>query len=157
MWGWARGCLVVAAALALAGCGDILGFAPFTSSTGDGGIVNPGKPLDSGNTSGTESGTPNPGMTGADADDGAPTDEDAGDASADAAEEEAAPPPLPEAAPPPPLPTPGKPGFDLTAGGSYSTNGQYTLVGAVGEAPGGNNVSSSADYTLQGGVIAVTQ
>jgi hypothetical protein len=51
-------------------------------------------------------------------------------------------------------PRPGKPGLDLTAGGSVSTSPKYRLVGALGESPGGNVVGKSAAYTLYGGVVA---
>jgi hypothetical protein len=49
---------------------------------------------------------------------------------------------------------PGKPGLDLTAGGSVSTSPRYKLVGVLGESPGGNVVGRSASYTLYGGVVA---
>jgi hypothetical protein len=52
---------------------------------------------------------------------------------------------------------PGKPGFALTAGGNVSTSRSYKLVGAVGEAPGGNTIGKSPSYILQGGVVAGTQ
>jgi hypothetical protein len=45
----------------------------------------------------------------------------------------------------------------LTAGGGYSTSTNYKLVGAVGQAPGGNTSSSSKSFKLQGGVIGATQ
>jgi hypothetical protein len=56
-----------------------------------------------------------------------------------------------------PPPPPGKPGMDLTAGGTYGKSGQYSLVAAVGESPGGNTVGKTSKYTLKAGVIAVTQ
>jgi hypothetical protein len=56
------------------------------------------------------------------------------------------------------LPTvPGKPGTDITAGGTSSTSASYQLVGAVGESTGSNVVSTSTNYTLKGGVIVGTQ
>ena len=59
-----------------------------------------------------------------------------------------------EAGPPP---VPGKPGYDTVTGGSWSKSTNFSLVGAIGESPGGNTVGKSANYTLNGGVIAVTQ
>jgi predicted small secreted protein len=56
--------------------------------------------------------------------------------------------------PPPPA---AKPGFDLTAGGTYGTSASYALIAVVGEGPGGNNVGSSQNYVLKAGVIATTQ
>ncbi len=56
---------------------------------------------------------------------------------------------------PPPLAS--KPGLDITAGGTYSASASYSLIGAVGESPGGNNVSKSQHYALKAGVIAATQ
>lgn len=57
----------------------------------------------------------------------------------------------------PPPPVPGKPGFDLTAGGNISKSTGYKLFGAVGEGPGSNVIGKSPKYTLKGGVVAVTQ
>jgi hypothetical protein len=51
-------------------------------------------------------------------------------------------------------PVTGPPGLDLTAGGNLSRSTKYTLLGAVGEGPGFNGVSSSPTYRLQGGVVA---
>jgi hypothetical protein len=56
-----------------------------------------------------------------------------------------------------PPPTPAKPGFDLTAGGAVSKSTHYFFVGAVGESPGWNGVSTSTSYTMHGGVIGSTQ
>lgn len=57
-----------------------------------------------------------------------------------------------------PTPPPGKPGFDITAGGNTSTSTNYILIAAVGESPGGNIIiGTSPSYTLKGGVIAGTQ
>jgi hypothetical protein len=66
------------------------------------------------------------------------------------------PPPLDAGADVPP-PPPGKPGMDLTTGGTYGKTTKYSLVAAVGESPGGNTVGKSSKYTLKAGVIAVTQ
>jgi len=52
---------------------------------------------------------------------------------------------------------PGKPGTDLTSGGTTSTSASYTFVGAVGESTGSNVVSTSTNYSLHGGVIVGTQ
>jgi len=58
----------------------------------------------------------------------------------------------------PPPPPPGKPGFDITSGGNASTSTNYTLIGAVAEAPGANIIiGTSPSYKLRGGVIAGTQ
>ncbi len=62
----------------------------------------------------------------------------------------------PDAQPPPP-PVPAKPGLALTAGGNVSRTARYRLVGAVGEAPGGNVIGRSPSYALNGGVVAGTQ
>jgi hypothetical protein len=51
-------------------------------------------------------------------------------------------------------PMTGTPGLDLTAGGNLSRSTKYTLLGAVGEGPGFNGVSSSPRYRLKGGVVA---
>jgi hypothetical protein len=59
-----------------------------------------------------------------------------------------------EAGPPP---VPGKPGYDTVTGGSFSKSTNYSMVGAVGESPGSNTIGKSANYVLQGGVIAVSQ
>jgi hypothetical protein len=59
-----------------------------------------------------------------------------------------------EAGPPP---TPGKAGLDLTTGGTYSKSAKFSMWAAVGESPGGNTVSKSASFKLQGGVVAGTQ
>jgi hypothetical protein len=57
----------------------------------------------------------------------------------------------------PPPAAPGKPGLDITAGGNVSTRSHYRLFGMVGEAPGGNVVSSSKAYVLHGGVVATAE
>jgi hypothetical protein len=56
--------------------------------------------------------------------------------------------------PPPPA---AKPGYDLTAGGTYGKSASFRLIATVGEAPGGNNVGKSSHFVLKAGVIAVTQ
>ncbi len=56
-----------------------------------------------------------------------------------------------------PPPPPSKPGFDLTAGGTYGKSASFSLIAVVGESPGGDNVGTSANFTLKAGVIAVTQ
>jgi hypothetical protein len=56
-----------------------------------------------------------------------------------------------------PPPVPGKPGYDTVAGGSFSKSTNYSLFGAVGESPGSNTIGKSANYVLNGGVIAVSQ
>jgi predicted small secreted protein len=63
---------------------------------------------------------------------------------------------LPDTSTPPPSAA-AKPGFDLTAGGTYGASASYALIGVVGESPGGNNVGSSTHYVLKAGVIATTQ
>ena len=63
---------------------------------------------------------------------------------------------LPDTNTPPPA-TAAKPGFDVTAGGTYGTSASYALIGVVGESPGGNRVGSSTHYVLKAGVIATTQ
>ena len=62
---------------------------------------------------------------------------------------------LPDTSTPPPPPS--KPGYDLTAGGTYGKSASFTLIATVGESPGGNNVGKSSHFTLKAGVIAVTQ
>jgi hypothetical protein len=52
---------------------------------------------------------------------------------------------------------PGSPGTALTAAGVYATSTHYAVFAAVGESPGGNLTSSSANYELQSGVIGATQ
>lgn len=108
-----------------------------------------------------DSGTIDAGIAGDGGGDSSMTPVDAGDGS----------PLLNEAAPPndsalgddspadaPRPPPPGKPGFDLTAGGNTSTSTNYILIGAIGESPGGNIITgTSPSYTLKGGVIAGTQ
>jgi hypothetical protein len=54
-------------------------------------------------------------------------------------------------------PVPGKPGLDITAGGNWSKSTSYKLIGAVGESPGNNTLSTSTSYKLHGGVVAITQ
>jgi hypothetical protein len=56
-----------------------------------------------------------------------------------------------------PPPVPGKPGLDITAGGNWSKSTSYKLIGAVGESPGNNALSTSTSYKLHGGVVAITQ
>jgi hypothetical protein len=54
-------------------------------------------------------------------------------------------------------PTPGRPGSALVAGGYYMKSKHYSLMSALGEAPGGNGVYSSKKYVLLGGVVGTTQ
>jgi hypothetical protein len=54
-------------------------------------------------------------------------------------------------------PPPGKPGLDITAGGTWGKSAHFALVAAAGESPGGNRVGTSTSYTLKAGVIAVGQ
>jgi hypothetical protein len=56
--------------------------------------------------------------------------------------------------PPPPA---AKPGYDITAGGTYGKSARFTLIATVGESPGGNNVGKSSHFVLKAGVIPVTQ
>jgi hypothetical protein len=63
----------------------------------------------------------------------------------------------PEISAPPPPPVTGKAGFDLAAAGNVSTSTSYKLIGTLGEAPGGNLVSTSTSFTLKAGLVAVTQ
>jgi hypothetical protein len=51
--------------------------------------------------------------------------------------------------------TPG--GRGLVSGGAVSHSASFTLVGAIGQSPGGNNASASQSYRLRGGVVGVTQ
>jgi len=128
---------VLAVALATGGCTGLLGDFG-TGPAGDGGIaVDAGMP----GSGGGDTGAPIDGATAngdGGAPDGAPVDGSPSDA--------------------PPPPPPGKPGFDITGGGNASTSTNYTLFGAVAEAPGANViVGTSPSYTLRGGVIAGTQ
>jgi hypothetical protein len=61
----------------------------------------------------------------------------------------------PDTSVPPPLAA--KPGFDISAGGTYGVSASYRLIAVVGESPGGNNVGTSKNYVLKAGVIATTQ
>lgn len=82
-----------------------------------------------------------------------PKNDDGGDAPYDGNTQDAG----SEEAPPPPPPVAGKPGMDITAAGTYGKSSKYALVAAVGESPGGNSVGKSSKFTLQAGVVAVTQ
>jgi hypothetical protein len=75
-----------------------------------------------------------------------------------------------DVAPPPPVdadmpevgvdaqpPPTGKPGLDFTAGGVFGKSSHHSMVAALGESPGGNLIGKTSRFTLQAGVIAVTQ
>jgi hypothetical protein len=147
-----RVAVLAACCFVLGGCGNILGFSSFSTESDSGAGT---KTLDS-STPGTTKDAAQGSETGVIVSGDGSEPEDGGVDDANPVEEDAMP-PAPEAAPPPPLPPPGKPGLDLTAGGNFSSTANYSLIGAVGESPGGNLVSSSTQYTLQGGVIAGTQ
>jgi hypothetical protein len=63
---------------------------------------------------------------------------------------------VPDTFTPPPAAA-AKPGFDLTATGTFGASASYKLISVAGESPGGNNVGSSQHYVLKAGVIATTQ
>jgi len=127
--------LCFALVIATDGCTGLLGDFGAGGGTFDGGITGSGG-SDSGAllTDAGDGSTPSK--------DAAPPDDAAGDGQTDGAQ------------PPPP----GKPGFDVTAGGNASTSTNYMLIGAVAEAPGANIIiGTSPSYKLRGGVIAGTQ
>ena len=45
----------------------------------------------------------------------------------------------------------------LVSGGQVSHSANYTLVGSLGQSPGGNNTSKSPNFQLRGGVVGATQ
>jgi hypothetical protein len=52
---------------------------------------------------------------------------------------------------------PSRPRVDLVAGGGVSRSPKYTLVGALGESPGGNAPGQSTSYSLYGGVVGAAR
>lgn len=48
-------------------------------------------------------------------------------------------------------------GSDLVAGGELSSGNQYGAVLTLGQAPGGNGVTTSPRYRFQGGLVGATQ
>jgi hypothetical protein len=47
--------------------------------------------------------------------------------------------------------------MDLVAGGAVMKSSNYTLIGTLGQGPGGNTVMKSANYRFRGGVVGATQ
>lgn len=52
---------------------------------------------------------------------------------------------------------PSKSRVELVAGGGMSRSAKYTLIGALGESPGGNVLGKSASYSLYGGVVGAAR
>jgi len=48
-------------------------------------------------------------------------------------------------------------GMDLVAGGVVMSSESYRLVLTTGQGPGGNGVSTSESYRLQGGLVGITE
>jgi hypothetical protein len=55
----------------------------------------------------------------------------------------------------PPVPSWGA--TALVCGGAMSSTASYVVVGALGQAPGGNAASAGTKYVLQGGIVGATQ
>jgi hypothetical protein len=137
---------IVCAAL-VCGCGAILG--DFSNGTPDGGGEDSGMPGegDSGMIMTGDGQVQVDGSTDATADTAVPPGEDSGGYDA----------PIDTYQPPIDAGPPGNPGTALTAGGVNAKSAHYAVFAALGESPGGNLTSSSANYKLQSGVIGATQ
>jgi len=147
----ARASLLLFGGAMLCGCASILGdfgIGEGPSDGGDGGnppVIDSGNPDTGGNVEG------GPGKdAGGDAttqDSGGP-DGEGPDGGFDA---------MPDVFSTPDVGPPGNPGVAITAGGTYSKSAHYTVIGALGESPGGNLTAQSQNYKLQSGVIGATQ
>ncbi|MCC6213832.1 MAG: hypothetical protein IT376_03115 [Polyangiaceae bacterium] len=56
-----------------------------------------------------------------------------------------------------PVPEPGQPGVDLVGGGVTMSSANHRAIVTLGQAPGGNGVSTSAGHRFVGGVVGATQ
>ena len=48
-------------------------------------------------------------------------------------------------------------GSAIVSGGAVSHSANYTLIGTLGQSPGGNDTASSPNFKLHGGVVGATQ
>jgi hypothetical protein len=141
-----RALLLLFGGAMLCGCASILGdfgIGEGPSDGGDGGIP----PV-------TDSGNPD---TGGNVE-GGPGKDGGGDATlTDSGEMDGGGDATPDVLSTPDVGPPGNPGVAITAGGTYSKSAHYTVIGALGESPGGNTTAQSQNYKLQSGVIGATQ